>query len=70
MVATDAEKITNIVVLLFIQPTGKLPTNTSRNVPPPIAVIKEIMRMPNGSSFFPWLQKHLILQKQMYPARQ
>jgi hypothetical protein len=33
------------------QLTGKFPTRISLIVPPPIAVTKEIIRIPKGSSF-------------------
>ena len=41
-----------MAVSFFNQLTGKLPMRTSLNVPPPIAVAKEMISTPKGSSFF------------------
>jgi hypothetical protein len=43
--------ITEIPVEFLSQETGRSPIRISLIVPPPIAVIKEIMITPNGSSF-------------------
>src|SRR5215213_1292082 len=52
MVASAEAKMTRMVTSFCSQFTGKLPTRTSRIVPPPIAVTKDIIRIPKRSNFF------------------
>lgn len=51
MVSREAPKITRMVLSFCSQLTGRFPTSTSRIVPPPIAVTKAMISVPNGSSF-------------------
>lgn len=52
MVAKAPVKITQMVIELLNHATGNSPIKTSRIVPPPIAVTKEMINTPKGSSRF------------------
>ena len=52
MVTMAPVKITHMAVELLNQETGNSPINTSRIVPPPMAVAKEMIKTPKGSNFF------------------
>src|ERR1700694_69910 len=50
MVAMADTKMIKMVLSLFSQLTGKLPSSTSRTVPPPMAVTNEMISVPKGSN--------------------
>ena len=60
-------KITTVAVSSRSQPTGRLPIIMSRKVPPPIAVTKESMSTPKGSSFFCMAKKAPDTAKEKVP---